>query len=261
MTDLKEPKTSARPFAGRQPKQGKRTNGDTPEARVASDAAARSRRQKADGLVLGRAPRVDLLPTEVLVDRRQRATVRRAWGGVVVVAVLTVLGIAAATTYAGAADAHVTAARANSDSLSSQLAQYAKVRKIQQDTALLRAAQEVGGSTEVDWANYLNELQFSVPSSMTITGVTIDSATPMQAYQQSTGPLEGQRIATITVDASSPTLPSVPSWLDSVTSLTGYVDANASSVSLDPTSNLYTVDMTIHVNEKAFDKKYKAKGN
>jgi Tfp pilus assembly protein PilN len=259
MTNVTEkPETTGRRFGGR---AGKTTKNASPEARIVSDVATRSKRQKSGVFVVGGVPRVDLLPTEVLVDRRERATVRRAWFGVVLVAVLMALGIGAVSANALSADAKLTAARAQTDSLTKQQLSYSEVREVQSETALLQAAQQVGGSTEIDWSTYLANLQNSLPSGVTITGVTISSASPSEAYQQATGPLEGQRVGTITIDATSPTLPSVPAWLDSVKSLRGFVDANANSVTLDPASGKYTVDMTIHINEKAYDNKYAAKAN
>ncbi|MGD3261540.1 hypothetical protein QT366_22790, partial [Xanthomonas citri pv. citri] len=48
---------------------------------------SRDGRDQRRALVVGGSPRVDLLPREVHVARRQRAAVRRVWAGVVVVAV------------------------------------------------------------------------------------------------------------------------------------------------------------------------------
>lgn len=209
--------------------------------------------------VVGLAPGVDLLPKEVHAERRERRAVRRAWLGVVGVAAVVAVGIGAATATALHAGADLRSAEAETTALLGQQGQYAEVRGVESDSALLDAAQKVGGSTEIDWSTYLHSVQASLPSTVTITSVTVDSSSPIADFTQATGPLQGQRVATVSVVASSPTLPSVPDWLDSVRSLRGYVDASASSVTLaDDAAGTggYTVNMTIHVNQDAYDGRY-----
>lgn len=240
----------------------KRRSAASREVRIAAETAQRTKRQgrsAATTLVVGGVPRVDLLPTEVLVDRRQRAGVRRAWLGVVVVAVAVGAVTVLASATAVQAESQLAQARQATSSLLVQQQQYRDVRSTETQSELLRAAQAVGGSTEIDWQATLGRVQSSLPAGVAITGVQIDSATPLQAYAQATAPLQGQRVATLTIDASSPTLPSVPAWLDSVKGIPGFVDANANSVTLDSSTNIYTVDMTIHLDEKVYDGRYNAK--
>jgi len=233
------------------------------EVRIAADSAQRTKRQgrsAGSALVVGGLPRVDLLPTEVLVDRRQRAGVRRAWLGVVVVAVAVAASVVLASANAVQAESQLAQTRQETDSLLLQQQQYREVRSTETQSDLLRAAQAVGGSTEIDWQATLQRVQDSLPAGVTIAGVQIDSATPLKAYDQATSPLQGQRVATLTIDAASTALPSVPAWLDSIKGIPGYVDGNANSVTLDSATNIYTVDMTIHLNEKVYDGKYDTKG-
>lgn len=254
MTKVLEPKKSAR--------SSRQRGADTPVAKIAAESAQRAKRQGrgAQSLVIGGRPRVDLLPTEVLVDRRQRAVVRRAWLGVVVVAVAVGMTIAVTSTATLQAEDRLAAERGETDSLLIQQQRYRDVRSVETQSDLLRAAQSVGGSTEVDWQATLQGVQDSLPAGVTIAGVQVDSASPLETYAQADGPLQGQRIATLTIDAQSSTLPSVPAWLDSVKGIKGFVDANANSVTLDTSSNVYTVDMTIHLDQSVFDGKYDLKG-
>lgn len=233
------------------------------EGRVSAEVAERTKRQGRANmqlLTVGGRPRADLLPTEVLVDRRERRVVRRFWAGVVVVAVVAGIAIGGASLLAAESANDLADAQAQTLALVQQQAQYKDVRETEASTSLLEAAQAVGGATEIDWGTYLGSVKSSLPGGVDITGVTVDSASPLEAYAQADAPLQGQRIATLTFDAESPTLPSVPEWLDSVKSITGFVDATANSVTLDETSGTYTVNMTIHVNEKAFDGKYDLDG-
>ncbi len=127
------------------------------------------------------------------------------------------------------------------------------MRTVETQSDLLRAAQAVGGSTEIDWQSTLQGVQDSLPAGVAITGVQIDSATPLEAYTQATGPSRASGSRRSRWTPASPTLPSVPSWLDAVRKLPGYVDANANSVTLDTSTGVYTVDMTIHLDETVFD--------
>lgn len=216
------------------------------------------RGRAAQQLLVGGVPRVDLLPAEVHIDRRQRAVGRRAWVGVVVVAVVVGIGTGAATMSRISAEDDLTAAQAETTTLLQQQLQYRDVRTTESATTLLEAAQQVGGSTEVDWQKTLRSVQDRLPQGVSITGVSVDSATATDAFAQSDDPLQGQRIATLTFDARSATLPSIPDWLTAVHDVTGFVDANANSVTRDDESGQYTVNMTIHLDEKAFDGKYAA---
>ncbi|WFR67345.1 hypothetical protein P9139_01740 [Curtobacterium flaccumfaciens] len=209
-------------------------------------------------LVIGGAPRVDLLPAEVHANRRQRGTVRRAWAGVVVVAVAVGIVAGWATMGRASAESELSSAQSETVALAQQQAQYRDVRSIEAGTTLLEAAQKVGGSTEVDWSATLQAVRSKLPAGVQITGIAVDSASATEPYAQSDDPLQGQRIATLTFDARSSALPSVPDWLTAVGGVTGFVDANANSVSRADDGSGYAVNMTIHLDEKAFDGKYAA---
>ncbi|MGU3410792.1 hypothetical protein ACLBWP_11835 [Microbacterium sp. M1A1_1b] len=251
----------APPAGGRRPdrRPGAKRGSAAPAQRAIRDAAQRAKGGKdRQSLVIGGAPRADLLPTEVHVHRRQRAAVRRAWAGVVIVAVAVGIGAVAGGLAKSSEDTRLAAAQAETVSLLQQQRQFSDVRAAEADTSLLQAAQQVGGSTEIDWSQMLGSVQSKLPSGVRISGVTIDSASATTAYVQSIDPLQGQRIATLTIDAKTAELPSVPAWLDSVHSVTGFVDATANSVTRDDTTGDYTVNLTIHLDEKALDGRFAA---
>ncbi|WP_083393238.1 hypothetical protein [Curtobacterium sp. MMLR14_010] len=254
MTEILEKPTGEK--STRRPKQrGVRM----PVTRVVEDQGERSKQQRrgaGKALVIGGVPRVDLLPTEVLIDRRQRTIARRAWLGVVVVGVATVLGVGAATVTNVSAEQHLRLAQSQSTSLLQQQGQYSAVRDTEARTGLVQAGQAVGGSTEIDWSSYLQQVQDSLPTGVTISGIDVDSASPLATYAQASTPLEGARVATLGFEADSPTLPSVPDWLDRVHGLPGFVDANVDAVTLDETTRHYTVNMTVHIDDSAFDGRY-----
>lgn len=247
----------APPTDGGKPARWGRASRGTAGAVAQIDAGSRRRRGRQQ-IVIGAAPRADLLPSEVHVHRRQRATVRRAWAGVVVVALAVGLGAAGAGMTKSAADTQLAAVQNETVSLLQQQRQFSDVRSTESATGLLEAAQQVGGSTEIDWSPVLGSVQSKLPAGVRISGVTVDSASATTAYAQSVDPLQGQRVATLTIDAKTTALPSVPTWLDAVATVTGFVDATANSVTRDDASGEYTVNLTIHLDEKAFDGRFAA---
>lgn len=214
-----------------------------------------SKTQK-DELVLGREPRVDLLPPEVLAFRQGRST-RRALGfGVAAVLVLTLGAIGGSSFLAMSANQYLMAAQNETTDLLTQQQKYIDVRKVQDQVKVVQAAQEVGASTEIDWRDYLTKVQQTLPPQVSLQTITVDSASPLATYAQATAPLQGSRIATLSFTAQSPTLPQVPSWLDSLAGLPGFVDAVPGSVTLDQQTNLYTVNIVMHINQDAYSKRF-----
>lgn len=215
------------------------------------------RTAKGGDLLVGRAPRADLLPAEVHRHRRERAVIRRAWLAVVLLTAVMVGAVAATSAVNARSAADLSAAQSETASLLAQKREFAELQGVVSDTARLRSAQEVGGSTEIDWSDYLAAVQQSLPAGVTITSVTADSATAVAPYTQGTSALQGARIGTLTFTATSPTLPQVPDWLDSLRKLPGYVDGTANSVTLaDSAGSSYSASITLHVDEGAYDNRY-----
>ncbi len=218
-----------------------------------------SRVAKADVLKLGGEPRVDLLPPELLTQRKAAVNRRRVGLGVLLVVALVIGGVILASFQALQAQVNLAVEQSRTQALLLQQKKYVEVRKVQDEVSSLKAAQQVGTSTEIDWNKYLTAVQATLPANVRIDIVTIDSASPLEAYAQSTVPLQGVRVATLSFTANSPTLPEVPAWLDSLASLPGFTDASPGSVTRADTGN-YTVDITMHINEAAFTKRFAAKG-
>jgi Tfp pilus assembly protein PilN len=216
---------------------------------------------KVDVLRVGGEPRVDLLPPELLDQRKAAGNRRRLGLGVVLVLVLVLGGTAAATVGSIQAQAKLLTAQSLTQSLLAQQKKYIEVQKVQDEVSAREAAQQVGTSTEIDWKKYLTAVQGTLPARVTLTTITIGSASPLTTYTQATVPLQGSRVATLSFAVETPSLPQVPVWLNALPSLPGYVDAVPGSVTRDDTTGLYTVNITMHINGAAFSKRFAAKGN
>lgn len=219
---------------------------------------AAAQKQPKSAVSLGAAPRVDLLPQEVRAERRASQNVRRAWLGVVGVAVVVGIGFGTATLASIHAQENLVASQAETSSLSAEQAKYGKVKTIENETSLIAAAQQVGGSTDIDWNSYLTKLQATLPSNTTIKSVNVDSASAITPYVQSSAALQGVRIGTINVTVVSPTLPSVPTLLNGLATLPGYVDANPGTVTA--ADGGYTANIVMHINQRAYSGLYTSKG-
>ncbi|GAA4674073.1 hypothetical protein [Frondihabitans cladoniiphilus] len=208
-------------------------------------------------LAIGGEARVDLLPAEVRAERHAGVKVRRAWLGVVAVVVLAGIATGAATLYSQKATDALTAVQGQTSTLSTEAAKYTPVKTLQSKVDLATAARTVGGSTDIDWPTYLAKVEATLPAGMALSAVTIDSASPIASYAQATGPLQGQRVATLQFTATSSTLPSVPTWLTNLSTLPGFADAAPGTVTLSGTT--YTSSVTLHINKKAFSHAYAKK--
>lgn len=215
-----------------------------------------SRKVATDTLIVGGEPRVDLLPPEVREERAARVIRRRLGLGVVAVFVLVVLGVGGASAFALQSQAQLAEAQVHTSELLSDQLKYVEVRAVQNQVDLVKAAQQVGASTEIDWKSYLEKVKATLPPTVSIDTISVDTASPMSAFAQSTAPLQGARVATISFTATSASLPDVPTWLTALESLPGYADALPSSVTVDPTSGVSTVSITMHVNSAAFSQRF-----
>jgi mRNA-degrading endonuclease toxin of MazEF toxin-antitoxin module len=219
-----------------------------------------SRASKAAVLVVGGEPRVDLLPPEIYRERAAAVIRRRLLIGVFGVIAIVAVSTGASTVLAIQAQGQLADEQARTSSLLADQTKYIEVRSVQSKVALVKAAQQVGVSTEIDWKKYLDNVQATLPSTVAIDTVTLDFASPISAYVQPTAPLQGTRVGTVTFTAKSAVLPDVPTWLNALATLPGFADALPGSVTLDPTTKVYTVDITMHVNDSAYAKRFTTAG-
>lgn len=214
-----------------------------------------SRAAVVDELVIGGEPRADLLPPEVKAGLRGKALQRGLLIAVVSVIVLVVGGIGAATWQAMQGQASLAAVQARTAELLGEQTQYLEVRQVQDAVDATIAAQQVGGSTEIDWTDYLQRVRAVLPADVSIDSVTIDAATPLAPYGQATAPLQKSRVATLTLLVTSPTLPAVPDWLRGLRELPGYADGTPSAITRTETG-AFQVSVTLHINDAAYSGRF-----
>jgi Tfp pilus assembly protein PilN len=205
--------------------------------------------------VVGGEPRVDLLPAEIATEQKGRR-LRRGIGGMVMVVVLvTGAGIAAATWYAQRSQASLAGVQARTSELLAAQGEYSEVRRVKEDVDATIAARQLAASVDIDWAAYLQQIRTRLPGDVVIGAVVLDAESPWAPYVQATAPLQPSRVATISLTLTSPTLPSVPDWLDDMATLPGYADSAPTRVVLLE-SGAYEVSLTLHVNAGAFSNRF-----
>lgn len=205
-------------------------------------------------LVVGGQPRANLLPPEIILKRRQLKTRRALRFGVVLVAIGTAAACALSFGVASVAQVQASAAQDQLTTLVAEQSQYREVRDVQDTIATITAGQLVGSSTEIDWQEYLTELQGTLPAGVLLKNVSIESGTPMGVFAQGDGPLQGARVAELTFTATSATLPTFPDWLRSMAKLPGFVDATPGTVKQD--NGIYTAEVLMHINSDAFSMRF-----
>jgi hypothetical protein len=215
-----------------------------------------SPRKVVDEVAVGRRPRADLMPPEIVAEHHARSTRRRLLLGLLGVVLVVALATGGATWLNLQSQMSLAASQARTAQLLSEQAKYVEVRQVQEEIALIRSGQKVGASTEIEWKDYLLGVQSKLPADVVVMTVSIDSSSPLIEFTQSDEPLQGARVATLTFSAVSATLPDVTSWLDGLATLPGYVDATPDSITLDEESGLYSAAVTMQLDEGAWSERF-----
>ena len=205
--------------------------------------------------VIGGEPRVDLLPPEVRAQQKGRVLRRALVVAVVAVVFITAGGIAAATWEAQRSRASLAVVEARTAELLAAQGEYAPVRRAQAELDATVAARQLATSVDIDWNDYLRQIRARLPGDVVIGAVVLDAGSPWAPYGQATAPLQPSRVATVNLTLTTPTLPSVPDWLDEMATLPGYADSAPTRVALLDSGG-YEVSLTLHVNAEAFSNRF-----
>lgn len=206
---------------------------------------------------LGATPRVSLMPPELGERNRQLGVQRGLRLLMFAVIVLVIAAIGGAWYLAFSANLAMQAEQSRTADLLLEQQQYADVQAAIRDVQLGEAALRVGGSTEIDWQDYLGRVQASLPEGVVLDSFTVDAATVTEQYPQSSIPLQGARIATLQFSAVSATLPEIPAWLVQLRQLPGFVDATPGSVSRGADGR-YTASIEMHIDAEAYSNRLTA---
>lgn len=209
-------------------------------------------------LVLGGVPRADLLPQEVRDAQRGKALIRKLLAALVGIVLIVLGGYAYGTVRSVTASAMLEVERARTNELLAEQLTYADARRV--DTQITDAiiAREAGMATEIDWESYLREIDATTPTGIELTSITIDSISPAESSVVPEAPLQDESVATLTINATSLTVPDVETWLDELEALTGFAGV-APPVTVSGTEQAgFIVAIQVQVNDQAFAGRFAA---
>lgn len=207
-------------------------------------------------LTIGGMPRVDLMPPEIRVKRSQLRTRRSLRLGVIGVAAVVVLGCGGTVAWSTLSGVGLAMAQSQQVALLQQQGQFADVRGATQQIQLIKAGQKVGASTEIDWSAYLDRVAALMPAGVAIDQAEIEQATPVTPYVANLVPLQGGRVATLTIVTRSADIPPVAQILTSLETLPGFVDVEPTTIVRDDSAGTYKANIILHIDQKAFDGRY-----
>jgi hypothetical protein len=215
-------------------------------------------------LTIGGEPRVHLLPQDTMERKKVRLLKRRLLFIAVGVVAIVAFGYGLATIDLTAAQSQLNAARTATSQLLVEQGKYGAVTKIKSDSSAIQQAQKEATTQEILWAPFLKNLEGSLPSGASVQAVNaaIDAplGSPATTVPPASIPLEGPRIATVQVTVSIPQA-DIPGWLNTLPSITGFVDATPGSVTAPTTATTnYQLVVTIHINDLAVSNRFTSDG-
>lgn len=206
-------------------------------------------------LVLGGAPSVDLLPREVR-DTRKSNRARRGIIAVAVLAIVATAGGGAAATYASIlAEVRLASEEQRTEALLARQAEFVEVTTLQRQIEERTAARAVITGTEIDWQSVLADVRATLPEGAVVTALAVDGASPMEAYAQAGVPLQGPRVATVSITVQSQTITSAADVVDAMEAVPGFVDVQVPTTAVvDP--GIAETTFVLHLGEGAYSARY-----
>lgn len=206
-------------------------------------------------LVLGGTPSVDLLPREVR-DTRKSNRARRGIIAVAVLAIVATAGGGAAATYASIlAEVRLASEEQRTEALLARQSEFVEVTTLQRQIEERTAARAVITGTEIDWQSVLADVRATLPEGAVVTALAVDGASPMEAYAQAGVPLQGPRVATVSVTVQSSTITSAADVVDALETVPGFVDVQVPTTAVVE-DGIAETTFVLHLGEGAYSARY-----
>lgn len=200
--------------------------------------------------------RVNLLPAEVAIAKRDAATRRRLGIAVLGAAVIAAAAVGGSAVLAFDATAKLESAQDRTIQIIADQAQYAEARIATDMIASVGAARQLGAATEVNVQSLLAAVDGTLPPGVSISSSTVNATSPIRALSEPTGSLEPDRIATLLMTAQLDALSSLEQWIASLEGLTGHVSTGVSSARFDEATGLYAVDLLVAFDDQIYSGRY-----
>ena len=225
-----------------------------PAAAKPSGVGKSSGARKSSGplLVVGGIPRADLLPPEIKAEYKGKAVVRMLAIFVVVVAFVVAGGVGFATMSSISSQLSLQLERDRSLELVARQLDFADAKQTADQVDAATAARALGTATEIDWRAYLDEVSSTLPDGVGLTKLVIAPVVVTEGAESVENPLQQAAVATITITATSATVPDVEAWFNDLAGITGFAGiAPPATVAGSPTEG-YIVGLQLLVNDEAY---------
>lgn len=218
-----------------------------------------------------RSPRVNLLPPEILEQRRVRVLATKLAGVVVAVAVGVAGGYVWAGSGAAQAQSDLVSARAVQSGLQRQVVALAPAKQAQTQVQNAQKALAAAMGNEVLWSRYMDQLRLTRPDGVRFTSVAFApvSATSGSAAGAANGSTAGGgaptattgALATLTISGKARSQPDVAALLDQLAGVKGFTGVYLSNTTSDASAGLVTFSVTASVTADALSHRYTGDGN
>jgi Tfp pilus assembly protein PilN len=165
-------------------------------------------------------PKVNLLPPEIVEDRRLTRLKKVLGGGLLVVVAACAGGVAWAQAGVSAAQEDLDAAHARGALLQQEQAKYAQVPRILGLMDDAAADRERAMTDDILWYGFLSDLSLTTPRGVSLQSLemTLDDGT---SSPPSSDPLTPAGIGHVTFSGKAQHFPDVAAWLEAVATLHG----------------------------------------
>ncbi|WP_143736405.1 hypothetical protein [Plantibacter flavus] len=177
------------------------------------------------------------------------ALTKRSWIGVLALSAGVVLAIAASATVLVYEQTQLMDANTKTRALTREMQAFDELVQLRAETQQLEATRGVAAAGAIDWDFYLASFRGAVPAGATLSSISVDSATAFSSITAPSVPLQGPRVAQITVRIESTSADAVTVWLDNISTLPGFADATPTSVSNVPAG--FASLVTVHLDAAA----------
>lgn len=227
------------------------------------DTAAATKRTVAS--LAGEHPlaQVDLMPLEVLADRRFRTA--RVWMALAVVGTVAVgAGVfALASADADNADAALALEQARTTELNAEAAQYAAVPAVLASVDRAEGALSTAMATDIEWYRYVSQMAAVAPQGVWFTSMTLTATAPAAAGAGDPLAPVGAVGDVLTVGRAL-SYDDVASWMDDVSTITGYDHVLFSGATLNAetaTEPFVDFQVSVKVLPEAYSNRYDPEAN
>jgi Tfp pilus assembly protein PilN len=215
------------------------------------------------------APRVNLLPIEIIEQRAVRRLAVGLAGAVAACAVLVGGGFVYAGQGEAKAKTDLSSAQSTQTRLQTQLRALAPAKQAQAQIQSAQKSLAAAMGNEVLWSRYLDELRVKRPEGVRFTSASLTPSGPAAASAgtttgTTTAPTTSATnggIASLTLSGKARTQPDVAALLDQLAGIKGFTSVYLTSTSADGQSGLVTYSVSATVTADALSHRYTGDGN